>query len=124
MQPGVEAYLTPAGPDRLGVAFLWEKRALGPRTSFDSLLARFPVIASRLAGAAVDSAVLGAGPLQRLARSRVSDRFVLMGDAAGYLDAIADKHPEPFNFRAGLRIQTLVETTQKSSQEQRWLDTR
>lgn len=45
-------------------------------------------------------------------------------EVAGYLDAIADKHPEPFNFRAGLRIQTLVETIQKSSQEQRWLDTR
>jgi flavin-dependent dehydrogenase len=89
VQPGVEAYLTPAGPERLGVAFLWEKRAFGPRTSFDSLLARFPALASRLAGAPVDSAVLGAGPLHRLARSRVSDRFVLMGDAAGYLDAIS-----------------------------------
>lgn len=42
-------------------------------------------------------------------------------EIAGYLDAIAGKNPEPFNFRAGLRIQTLVETIQRSSQEGRWL---
>ncbi len=88
-QPGVEAYLTPAGPNRLGVAFLWEHRAFGPHTSFESLLARFPILSTRLASATADSAVLGAGPLQRLARSRVSDRLVLIGDAAGYLDAIS-----------------------------------
>ncbi len=41
-------------------------------------------------------------------------------EVAGYLDAIAGKHPEPFNFRAGLRIQTLVETIQNSSQSGRW----
>jgi flavin-dependent dehydrogenase len=89
VQPGVEAYLTPVGPDRLGVAFLWESSALGPRTSFESLLALFPALSARLSGVPADSSVRGAGPLQRLARSRVSDRFVLLGDAAGYLDAIS-----------------------------------
>ena len=107
VQPGVEGYLTPAGPERLGVAFLWEKRAFGPRTSFESLLARFPAIASRLAGAPVESAVLGAGPLQRLARSRVSDRFVLMGDAAGYLDAISGEGLS-LAFAAALELGALV----------------
>ena len=29
-------------------------------------------------------------------------------EAAGFLDAVAGRRPEPFNFRAGLRIQTLV----------------
>jgi predicted dehydrogenase len=41
---------------------------------------------------------------------------------AGYIEAIAGKRPEPFNFRAGLRIQTLVETIQASSRAQKWLD--
>jgi predicted dehydrogenase len=43
-------------------------------------------------------------------------------EVAGYLDAIAGKRSEPFNFRAGLRVQTLVEAIQKSSQAARWLD--
>ena len=41
-------------------------------------------------------------------------------EVAGYLNAIAGKAPEPFNFRAGLRIQTLVETIQHSSATRAW----
>ena len=41
-------------------------------------------------------------------------------EAAGFLDAIADRRPEPFNFRAGLRIQTLVEMIHASSREGAW----
>ena len=41
-------------------------------------------------------------------------------EVAGYLGAIAGHHPEPFNFRAGLRIQTLVETIQASSAARAW----
>jgi predicted dehydrogenase len=41
-------------------------------------------------------------------------------EVAGYLEAIAGRRPEPFNFRAGLRIQTLVETIQASSREGVW----
>ena len=39
----------------------------------------------------------------------------------GATEAIAGAAPEPFNFRAGLRVQTLVETIQTSSREGRWL---
>jgi predicted dehydrogenase len=42
-------------------------------------------------------------------------------EVAGYLRAIAGEIPEPFNFRKGLRIQTLVETIQRSSAERQWL---
>jgi predicted dehydrogenase len=42
-------------------------------------------------------------------------------EVAGYVQAVAGKGPEPFNFRKGLRIQTLVETIQTSSREGRWL---
>lgn len=42
-------------------------------------------------------------------------------EVAGFVQAIAGAAPEPFNFRAGLRIQTLVETIQTSSREGRWL---
>ena len=82
---GVEAYLTPAGPGRVGVAFLCEGAA---RRSFPELLAHFPALAERLAGVAFDSPPAGAGPLRRAARERALDRLVLVGDAAGYHDAI------------------------------------
>lgn len=82
---GVEAYVTPAGARRVGVAFLFERSSAH---GFDALLARFPVLARRLAGAAFDSAVRGAGPFDRRATSRTGDRLVLLGDAAGYVDAV------------------------------------
>jgi predicted dehydrogenase len=42
-------------------------------------------------------------------------------EVAGYLDAIAGKAAEPFNFRAGLRIQELVETIHRSAKDGAWL---
>jgi predicted dehydrogenase len=41
-------------------------------------------------------------------------------EVAGYVDAIAGTTPEPFNFRAGARIQTLVEAIQASSRARAW----
>ena len=45
-------------------------------------------------------------------------------EVAGFLDAVAGRRPEPFNFRAGLRIQTLVETIQASSRAGTWQEVR
>ena len=42
-------------------------------------------------------------------------------EVAGYINAIAGA-VEPFNFRKGLRIQTLIETIQGSSRAQTWAD--
>jgi len=41
----------------------------------------------------------------------------------GFADAIAGLTPEPFNFRAGYRIQALVEAIQSSSREKSWVAT-
>jgi flavin-dependent dehydrogenase len=82
--PGVEAYVTPVGPDRVGIAFLWS----GEKARFDQLLERFPALTRRLEGAQVDSKDLGAGPLHQRVRGVVSDRLALVGDASGYLDAL------------------------------------
>jgi predicted dehydrogenase len=43
-------------------------------------------------------------------------------EVAGFLNAIAGRAPEPFGFRKGLRIQTLVETIARSSQAGTWMD--
>ena len=83
---GAEAYVTPAGARRVGVAFLFER---GPEPArFEDLLPRFPVLERLLAGAAHDSLPRGAGPLLRRAAARTADRLVLLGDAGGYVDAL------------------------------------
>ena len=56
--------------------------------SFARLLERFPAIAERIAGAQADSQPRGAGPLAQAVRARTAQRFALVGDAAGYVDAI------------------------------------
>lgn len=43
-------------------------------------------------------------------------------EVAGFLDALAGRGPEPFNFRKGWRIQNLVETVLDSSRAQAWMD--
>lgn len=81
---GVEAYVTPVGRDEVGVALLWCGRAAG----FEELLRRFPALSSRLAGAEVTSPASGAGPLRQVVRRVTRDRLALVGDAAGYVDAL------------------------------------
>ncbi|ATB50670.1 NAD(P)/FAD-dependent oxidoreductase [Corallococcus macrosporus] len=85
---GVEAYVTPTGVRRVGLAFLWEDGVVEGRVSFESLLSRFPALEARLSGVETDSQPRGAGPLARVSRARIADRFALVGDAAGYVDAI------------------------------------
>ncbi|TQS39595.1 NAD(P)/FAD-dependent oxidoreductase [Cryptosporangium phraense] len=106
---GAEAYVTPVAPDLVGVAILTADR--GP---FEGQLARFPALAERLragaraagpagadaggAGAGVGGAgagvgggrgaVRGAGPLHQRVSARVAGRVLLVGDAAGYIDAL------------------------------------
>ncbi|MFZ5446042.1 MAG: NAD(P)/FAD-dependent oxidoreductase [Myxococcota bacterium] len=86
--PGVEAYVTPAGVERVGLAFLWEDGALGSAVSFEELLARFPALEEQVRGVPFDSSPRGAGPLLQQVKRRVAPRVALVGDAAGYVDAI------------------------------------
>jgi len=76
-----EAYVTPVAEDLVGVAVLGEAGA-----RFEDLLADFPLLLERLAGSR--SRVRGAGPLRQRARARSAGRVLLVGDAAGYVDAL------------------------------------
>jgi 2-polyprenyl-6-methoxyphenol hydroxylase-like FAD-dependent oxidoreductase len=87
-QAGLEAYLTPISASSINVAFLWDEAALDERASFQALLSRFPRLQERLLGARAESEARGAGPLLRPVRARVAERIALVGDAAGYVDAI------------------------------------
>ncbi|GAA1945853.1 NAD(P)/FAD-dependent oxidoreductase [Kitasatospora viridis] len=77
-----EAYVTPVAPDLVGVALL-----TGERGSFDDQLARFPALRERLDASAAGP-VRGAGPMRQRVRARVAGRVLLVGDAAGYVDAL------------------------------------
>ena len=44
-------------------------------------------------------------------------------EAARYMDAVVGRTPEPFNFRAGRRVQELVETIHRSSRYGGWMRT-
>lgn len=83
-----EAYVTPVGARRVGVAFLWDDARVGRPVSVKAFRAQFPALAERIDGAELDSEPRGAGPLARAAFARTADRFILIGDAAGYVDAI------------------------------------
>ena len=81
---GAEAYVTPVSDGLVGVAVLTDQRG----RSFDDWLLEFPVLRDRLAGAQPASATRGAGPLERNLARRVVGRVLLVGDAAGYVDAL------------------------------------
>jgi flavin-dependent dehydrogenase len=81
--PHSELYVTPVGAGLVGIAVLGTGQG-----DFASRLREFPQVADRLSGAEAVDAVRGAGPLRRRARSRVAGRVLLVGDAAGYVDAL------------------------------------
>lgn len=73
-----EAYVTPVEPDLVGVAILSRGRPD---------LAWFPRLARRLQGADPGQH-RGCGPLRQVVSRRVAGRVLLVGDAAGYEDAL------------------------------------
>jgi flavin-dependent dehydrogenase len=86
---GAEAYVTPVGPDRVGVALLCSA-PVRPANDYGAILGRFPELSARLGSAAAcpESAVRGAGPFDVRVEPIARGRVLLVGDAAGYLDAI------------------------------------
>jgi flavin-dependent dehydrogenase len=79
---GAEAYVTPVADKCVGVAILTSHRA-----RFDEHLAAFPALRDRLQGHDHE-ADRAAGPLRQRVRSRTAGRVLLVGDAAGYVDAL------------------------------------
>jgi flavin-dependent dehydrogenase len=80
--PTAEAYVTPVADDLVGIAVLSSRRG-----SLADHLERLPSLAGRLAGLDL-TPTRGAGPLRQRSQRRVSGRVLLVGDAAGYVDAL------------------------------------
>lgn len=79
-----EAYVTPVAASDVGVAIL----SSATEGSLNERLRQFPALCARLGGATPSSQVRGAGPLWQNVSRRVSGRVLLVGDAAGYVDAL------------------------------------
>ena len=81
--PTAEIYVTPVAGGLVGLA------VLGPRgTDFEAVAAAVPELAARLVGAEPATGLRGAGPFGQRTIRRRAGRVLLVGDAAGYVDAI------------------------------------
>jgi flavin-dependent dehydrogenase len=109
-----EAYVTPVGPDLIGVAVLSSAQApfAEQLTAFPSLLARLPVVGA--------TTVRGAGPLRQRVSSRVSGRVLLVGDAAGYVDALTGEGIAVSLECAAALVECIV-ADDPQAYEKRWL---
>jgi flavin-dependent dehydrogenase len=77
-----EAYVTPVADDCVGIAILSAGRG-----GFEAKFAAFGELRDRVDGYE-SGPDLAAGPLRQQVRARVAGRVLLVGDAAGYVDAL------------------------------------
>ncbi|OBA57406.1 monooxygenase [Mycobacterium sp. 1100029.7] len=96
-----EAYVTPVEPDLVGVAILSQGRPD---------LAWFPRLARHLEGGSRGSA-RGCGPLRQVVSRRVAGRVLLVGDAAGYEDALTGEGVSLAVKQAGAAVGAIVNDT-------------
>lgn len=81
--PDAELYVTPVDEETVGIA------VLGPAPlDLHSSIAKVPALAHRLRGAHAVSSIRGAGPMHAQVARRWAGRALLIGDAAGYVDAL------------------------------------
>jgi 2-polyprenyl-6-methoxyphenol hydroxylase-like FAD-dependent oxidoreductase len=109
-----EAYVTPVGADLVGVAILTSRHA-----SFEEQLRDFPALGARLPLTAASKA-RGAGPLRQSARARVHGRALLVGDAAGYVDALTGEGVS-MGLASAAELVACVVADDPASYERRWL---
>jgi flavin-dependent dehydrogenase len=79
---GAEAYVTPVADDCVGIAILTARQG-----SFESRLAEFGALSDRVNGHP-HGPERAAGPLRQRVAGRTAGRVMLVGDAAGYVDAL------------------------------------
>lgn len=108
-----EAYVTPVGPDRVSVALLWGEAGGRYDDRFDQLTE----LRGRL-GEPTGS-VRGAGPFGVLARQLTRGRVILVGDAAGFLDALTGEGVGIALESAGVLAEALANDRPRDY-EQRW----
>lgn len=81
--PHAELYVTPVDDMTVGIAILGSNNL-----NFWEIVGQLPHLERRLRDAQPASKLRGAGPLRQNVKSRTSGRAMLVGDAAGYVDAL------------------------------------
>jgi len=109
-----EAYVTPVADDVVGVAAL-----CGQGRRFQDVLTEFPALVDRLDGAVALTEVRGAGPLRQDVAARRRGRVLLVGDAAGYVDALTGEGLATGLATAAAAVQALA-TGRPQDYEQAW----
>ncbi|WP_204806096.1 NAD(P)/FAD-dependent oxidoreductase [Mycobacterium riyadhense] len=99
-----EAYVTPVEPDLVGVAILSRQR---PEIDW------FPWLAQHLHGASRGQP-RGCGPLRQVVSRRVAGRVLLVGDAAGYEDALTGEGISLAVKQAAAAVRAIVDGTPDS----------
>ena len=88
---GCEAYVTPTAENQVHIAFLWDREPcrIDPEPCRDPrFLQRFPKLARELAQGEPDTLPRASGPMHHEVLVPACDGLLLMGDAAGYVDAV------------------------------------
>jgi len=109
-----EMYVTPVSDDVVGFSVLG-----GRPLSLQQSLAQLPAIAARLVGAQPVSSERGAGPLRQATSARTAGRVLLVGDAAGYIDALTGEGLRMGFAEAEAAIDAIVRDD-PGSYEQEW----
>jgi flavin-dependent dehydrogenase len=110
---GAEAYVTPIADDCVGVAVLKSRRG-----GFDTHLEEFPALRDRIGGRPHEPD-RAAGPLRQRVSSRTAGRVLLVGDAAGYIDALTGEGLGLAFGAAELLVNSVV-ADQPGTYDRRW----
>lgn len=102
----VEAYVTPVADDLVGVAVLASSKG-----SFDDRVRALPGLEALLRSSEPAGDVRGAGPLRQGTRRRVAGRVLLVGDAAGYVDALTGEGLALAFAQAGAAVRAVTDGT-------------
>jgi flavin-dependent dehydrogenase len=108
-----EAYVTPVDDDCVGIAILTSRKG-----GFDAHLGAFPALQERVHGQP-HGPVRAAGPLRQRVRSRTAGRVMLVGDAAGYVDALTGEGLGIAFAAAGLLVECVV-ADRPQDYDRRW----
>jgi flavin-dependent dehydrogenase len=110
---GAEAYVTPIADDCVGIAMLTSRRG-----GFDCHLKEFPALRDRIDGRPHEPD-RAAGPLRQRVSSRTAGRVLLVGDAAGYVDALTGEGLGLAFGAAELLVQSVV-AERPDTYDRRW----
>ncbi len=109
-----ELYITPVDDQTVGVA------VLGPKgINLAKTIARVPEVSEKLNGIPTASSLRGAGPFPYRAHSAQVGRVLLVGDAAGYVDAITGEGLR-VGFAQAREAITALQTGEPESYPRRW----